>query len=739
MPKGLPTVEQKFVVDSSGYTEGIEKMIGGNEALISSINSVIGEIGKLKAAMGALGDKQIRISVDSGQALADIAAVKAALGGLGNKNIKITVTQAGDIAGGLGAKLNEAARAASRVSDELGDLGALTPARFVADMRDISDSSTSTALALRDAGGALAIARENAGQLAEKFTPFADSVASAVPQMESLSDAAARAARNVVYATTEGPGGVYRVASDLARRASADLDALAVSGAAAGAVLAAGGGRSVLGAAAGSGGGMAGGFGFAGGGGFGGGGSGGRGGGGFMTAAEYASVISGFASRWAGIAHYAIMGTMEALSTILPATIAGGAAAAVGFQGGQQLYGRGAALYSTYEALGGAYGVPKAYGGVFSQTLQNAQNRYGGGVYDLAGGVMQLAQQGGGAFATMGGQTLGMLDRALAGAQVNMAQSGTLGQLQNVLGGGTNDLREFGATAANLGGIFLGAGQDLPGVGQDILATLTGATGAVRAGISGINRIGGGGVLGAALAGEAGWRLGTPLVGLAGKGLTGLGGLAARAGLGALPLSETAVGDISMLSGIDASLIDASGAGLAGLLGAGGAALGGLTGLAIAPLAAAAYGISRIKPPASEQQVAAMQAGIAGSGFSSAFQPLGKALTTSVQRAGAKPSSYLANIMSGWGAGEGPAEEGRFGPIGPTNAQVYANAATGFAQQMGDLTAAAPQLVQSLGKMGLRGASFAEALQMRAERAAGYPALLRSRRESQPQGDAGTL
>ena len=45
-----------------------------------------------------------------------------------------------------------------------------------------------------------------------------------------------------------------------------------------------------------------------------------------------------------------------------------------------------------------------------------------------------------------------------------------------------------------------------------------------------MNQHGMGNVLGAGLAAEAGWRVGTPMLGLLGRGLGGLGGLLGRPG-----------------------------------------------------------------------------------------------------------------------------------------------------------------------------------------------------------------
>jgi hypothetical protein len=445
------------------------------------------------------------------------------------------------------------------------------------------------------------------------------------------------------------------------------------------------------------------------------GGGGGGGAGALMSAAGYADAISGFVGRWATAAHYVVMGTLEALSTILPASVAAGAAGAVGYQAGEQLYGRGAALYATNEALGtgagtGAYGIPRAYQGVFSNTLQNAQNKYGGGVYALTGGLMQLGQQGSGAFTTMGGNTLEMLAHALASAQVNMQQQGTLGQLNTVLGGGTDYLRQFGAVGANLGGLLLGVGQHLPGVGADWLSALVGLTGAARGGVSFMNRSGLGGLLGAGLAGEAGWRLGTPLVGLAGKGLTGLGGLAGRLGLGAAGMTAAEVA--ALPEGVTGA-VGLGGTGLAGLLGGAGAGLGALTGPVAAAAAVGAFLVSQAWSPRGKGPIASMIGGyqqqVSQAPFADALTPLTHSLSSfnSLLGGNAPPGGWGTVIPKYRVAGATAHELGQQAVQGQLS-----QAAQQAAQTLGDLAASGPQLVSAISKAGMNGVSFAEALQL---------------------------
>src|SRR6185312_8282249 len=131
--------------------------------------------------------------------------------------------------------------------------------------------------------------------------------------------------------------------------------------------------------------------------------------------------------------------------------------------------------------------------------------------------------------------------------------------------------------------IFLGLAPHLPGVGDDYISALEGITGALGGGIGFMNQHGLGDLLGAGMAGEAGWRIGKPVVGLAGKGLMGLGNLAGKIpGLGRTAMSSAELADIAASSGVDASLLDAGGFGLAGGLEGAGIGLGMLGGPAIA-------------------------------------------------------------------------------------------------------------------------------------------------------------
>jgi len=402
------------------------------------------------------------------------------------------------------------------------------------------------------------------------------------------------------------------------------------------------------------------------------------------TAGHDAAVITGFVKRWWTPVHFAIMTANELMATMLPAAAAAGAATLVGWQGVEQMIPRFQAINATAEALGGAYGITSGQYLGTGSAIQRAQNLATGGVYELGGAGINLARMGAGGFAQTGLSTIAMLDRGVADMQINMQNRGTMGLLQSLAGGGTGYLRQFGDIGANFGNILLGLAPHLPGVGGDYLSALEGITGALGGGIGFMNQHGLGNVLGAGMAAEAGWRIGRPVVGLAGRGLIGLGDLLGNLGL----------------EGLGGGVADA------------GIGLGMLGGPEVAGLALSAFLGSKLissMPSPAERQVAALQAGIDKAGFSAAFHPLAKAITTTTGLASSAPTSGLGAVM---GASQSIESFARFGPQGPTTADIYRNAATGFSQTMGDLVNAGPELVSSLKKAGLKGVDMADAFQV---------------------------
>ena len=460
-------------------------------------------------------------------------------------------------------------------------------------------------------------------------------------------------------------------------------------------------------------------------------GGGGRGGGGgLLTAAGYADAITSSVGRVLPAIHYITMAVAELAATVIPAAVALGSAGFVGLQGAQQMATRGAAINTVEQSLGQAYGQTTGSFLGLQPKLQQLQNYAQGGVYEVAGAGINLLKSGVGAsFGQQGVQTIAMIDRGIADMQNNMAAKGTGQQLGALMAGGTGYARQFGDIGSNLGNIILGLAPHLPGVGDDWLSALEGITGAASGGIGFLNQHHLGDILGGGMAAEAGWRLGTPLLGLLGKGMGGLGrlagkipglGAAGEEGLTATDLKAMASSDLlgdlglgdSALLGVGAE----SGTGLAGLLGGGGAALGALTGPAVAGLAVSAFLGSKLissMPSGAARKVSSLQAGVDAAGFSAAFQTLGSAITQTRGLAAGLPTTGAGALYGReMGASESPGEFARFGTAGQqTAAQIYQQGAAGFTQQMADLVNNGPSIVKTMSDMGIKGASLGQAFQ----------------------------
>jgi hypothetical protein len=429
------------------------------------------------------------------------------------------------------------------------------------------------------------------------------------------------------------------------------------------------------------------------------------------TAGHDASVITGFVKRWWTPVHFAIMTANELMATLLPAAAAAGAATLVGWQGAEQMIPRIKAINATAESLGPAYGITSGQYLGTGSAIQQYQNRATGGVYELGGAGINLMRAGAGTFGQTGLSTISMLDRGVADMQLNMQQRGTMAELGGLAGKGTGYLRQLGDIGANFGNIFLGLAPHLPGVGEDYLSALEGITGGLGGGIGFMNQHGMGDVLGAGMAAEAGWRLGKPVVGLAGRGISGLGGLLGR-GIGGVggALAERA----PLGSGLESLGFRLSGFG--GALGAGAGGVGDFLGMLGGPEVAAtalmAYGFGKLvtdKTPA-QQQMARWQTGITQAGFSAGFTPLAHAITGS--------TGLAATSQGTPGVGTPHHLPGGRVAIGIQAAQalgapnVYSAAAGGFEQTMGNLVNSGPQLVAALHKAGLKSVSMADAFQI---------------------------
>ena len=651
-------------------------MIEANRGLIASIAEV-------QAAIGSIEGKSVKIDVDTGAAIAGIAKVKAGLDGLEDKKIKVDLDTGGALA-------DLAALKAAIDAIDAGKLAALTGGGGGgggASAAAIAAALTAALAAMQQQGGpgggmaAVTAAIQamhgssntNAASLAAAISAMHGSGNTNTAALASLLAAAHGGANvnaaNITAAIQAMHGSGNTNAASLAAAIQAMHGSSNTNAASLAAAIQAMHGSSNTNAAS-----LAAAISAVRGGGPGGGrGGGGGGGGGFVP--------------WAGgglqaVRFWGMMGA-EIASTVVPAVVAAGSAALVGAQGFEQLQGRAQAVYAVSEALGGS--LNKTAGQFFGvgNSLQNAQNAAGGGVYGLAGAGINILKSGaGGSFLQQGTNTLAMLDRAAAGAALNVTQGGTGNKLAAALAGGTGYLQQFGEIGANVGTSLLNFAPNLPGVGSDLLSTLTGASGALRA-VSGAPAP----LLKSFFTYEAASRW-LPAI-LGGQGLIGrMLGLRGVGGLG----------------------------GLLGKIGLGGAgdALAGLSGPEIGiPLAGFQLEsslLNRLPQGAAgtaTANIAKWQTAVGNAGFSGAWQPLGHELTMATAAAAAAPYEAAPSrwqLASRVGIGLEAA-------YATSPKHQYEQAASGAAQQMGELVDSGPQLVGALKKAGIKGLSMADAFQ----------------------------
>ena len=761
MPRGLQSVVQPFEVDDSKYN--FNRMIARHVEFNAVIDGTIDKIGKLNAALGSLPDaKRISIEVSGvDAAIAKVGTLKAALDSIPDtKVVKIVTVGGGDGGGGNFGTFGGGGVSHIRDYNRMLDDYNAAMGEAVAQNRAFNDAQGETARLSRDGRNALSDLRDALGLTRDSATAAQLEIAKGfladmplVDQMVSKLGVAKEAYAGIGDAST--PLGFTtshvnalndalartRVNADGVTRALSDTEAIKArimagsggyggaqpgvyynpllgGGGGGGGIWPAvaqpgdgGGGAAFLAAAAGA--------------------RGGRGGGGgLLTAAGYADAITSSVGRVLPAIHYITMAVAELAATVIPAAVALGSAGFVGLQGAQQMATRGTAINTVEQSLGQAYGQTTGSFLGLQPKLQQLQNYAQGGVYEVAGAGINLLKSGVGAsFGQQGVQTIAMIDRGIADMQNNMAAKGTGQQLGALMAGGTGYARQFGDIGSNLGNIILGLAPHLPGVGDDWLSALEGITGGASGGIGFLNQHHLGDILGGGMAAEAGWRLGTPLLGLLGKGMGGLGrlagkipglGAAGEEGLTAADLKAMASSDLlgdlglgdSALLGVGAE----SGTGLAGLLGGGGAALGALTGPAVAGLAVSAFLGSKLissMPSGAARKVSSLQAGVDAAGFSAAFQTLGSAITQTKGLAAGLPTTGAGALYGReMGASESPGEFARFGTAGQqTAAQIYQQGAAGFTQQMADLVNNGPSIVKTMSDMGIKGASLGQAFQ----------------------------
>ena len=301
--------------------------------------------------------------------------------------------------------------------------------------------------------------------------------------------------------------------------------------------------------------------------------------------AQTGAAVTGFLGRWAPVAHYVMMGVNEILSTVGPAAVAAGAAAAVGLEGAQTGYQRISAVNAVGQSLGPALGMTPGQFLGLGNTLQKAQTLADPAVWSLLGAAKTIATSGGaGAFTQMGTNTIDMIDRFAAKVTTAFTSGPESKQLAGLVSQGTNYLQQIGAIGGNVGLTFLHAATVLPGAGGDLLTTVQTATRGL-ADTTGWLSAHAAPLFGMGLAAEAGGRYGPALVGTAATWASAIPGQPLGTVARAATADDIAAGRI----GISGRPVATVGETIAGT-GAAGAA-GGIGALDLAAAAAVTYGV----------------------------------------------------------------------------------------------------------------------------------------------------
>src|SRR6185312_15483985 len=110
-----------------------------------------------------------------------------------------------------------------------------------------------------------------------------------------------------------------------------------------------------------------------------------------------------------------------------------------------------------------------------------------------------------------------------------------------------------------------------------------------------------------------------------------------------------------------------------------------------------------------QQRVAGLQTGITQAGFSDAWQPLAQAITKTAGLGTPTATSMRAPTQQMLASRVGIGLQAAYNM---SDQHVYAQAAQGFAGQLGNLVGAGPQLVADLKKAGLKSVNMADAFQI---------------------------
>ena len=177
--------------------------------------------------------------------------------------------------------------------------------------------------------------------------------------------------------------------------------------------------------------------------------------------------------------HLIIMGTFEFLAVFIPAMYAAAAGAAVLYQGiAERVLPSMRNLYTATEVLGPMFG--KTAGDVLGlgHSLQTAQDMANPAAYELLGETLlglkaamgQLNSQGLSPFAQLGLDVAHMLDAFGAKMVVDLRNS--MGQVNSLLAGAMQALREFGQIFGNVGHALLNFASAMPGAAELVLKLL---------------------------------------------------------------------------------------------------------------------------------------------------------------------------------------------------------------------------------------------------------------------------
>ncbi len=673
MPGGLRDVEQRFTAETSGYDAGLRRMIEANKELIESVRQVVQRTEEIKRSVGDdSGWRRMATSLDeTSTAIRRYNAMLDEARAV-NEQFNASQVQTEKLAGEGRQALRDLSAEYRRHSETVGE-ARKAQAIFRDGLIDQANSSTGAVVAMDAHEQAVARLAKTYGTAREAFakSDFSAPIKATTEDVKVLAETL-----KTTYADAQG---VTRMVPHLqvARmgvEASAAAELAAMKAAMGGGGGGGGaGGALAAGAAAG----------------------GGRGGGGGAAP----SFVPWAGGGWQAVRFWGMMAA-EVSATVIPALAAAGSAALVGVQGIEQILPRYKAIYTTSEALGGALGMTtgKFLGG--GTALQSAQDIATGGAYDIAGSVLGIIRAGGGqGFLRQGTDTVSMLDRGFAAMSLNFQQGGLGKKISDALGGGTGYLRQFGDVGANIGNTLLNVAPNLPGVGEDLLGALTGGTGLLATASRDIP----GPLMKGFLTYEAASRWLPALAGgqgLIGRmlGLRGVGGLGGLLGKG---------GEALFARGMGGALGDVG----LGMMGAGDAlaALGGFpAALALAGGTMEWGALDRASVTPWGTTIGNLQKSVAGAGFTGAWEPLGKAVTTAAGLRATAPA-YAAPTREQLVSRAGPGLQAAYALSQGPQAQ---QALGGFAQQMGDLINAGPQLVAALKKAGLKGVSLADAFQI---------------------------